>query len=149
MVPERMARSSIGPTAVRVSRETGRPTCGEQPAHDVLAPLVQHDLDHRLAGVGVDDPERVDLHRAVVELDARRAAGGARSRGTEPLNLGEVGLAHLVGGVGQPVGQLAVVGEQQQALGVLVEPADVHQALGQVADHVADGRAGCGRRSSR
>ena len=48
-------------------------------------------------------------------------------------------MLHLVGRVGQPVGQLAVVGEQQQALGVLVQPADVHQPRAQVADHVADG----------
>ena len=116
-----------------------QPDVGQQPAHDVLAALVQHDLDHRLAGVGVDDAERVDLHRAVVELDAgpQPAVQVARHRAR---HLGEVGLAHLVGRVGQPVGQLAVGGEQQQALGVLVEPADVHQPLGQVADHVADGR---------
>ena len=77
MVPERIRCSSIGPTAVRVSRETGSPTCGQQPADDVLAALVQDDLDDRLPGVGVDDPERVDVDRAVVQLDAGRAAAGA------------------------------------------------------------------------
>src|SRR3712207_7002792 len=37
---------------------------------------------------------------------------------------------------------LAVVGEQEQALGVLVEAADVHEALREVAHHVADGGPG-------
>src|SRR5215207_6408762 len=113
----------------------------QQPPHDVLAALVQHDLDHGLAGVGVDDAERVHLHRAVVQLHSVAQAAGQVAR-HRARHLGEVGLAHLVGRVRQAVGQLAVVGEEQQPLGVLVEAADVHQPLGQVADHVADGRAG-------
>ena len=36
----------------------------------------------------------------------------------------------------EPVGELAVVGQQQQALGVGVEPPDVHQAHGVRADEV-------------
>src|SRR3712207_3382194 len=36
----------------------------KQPADDVLAALVQHDLDHGTARGGVHDPERVHLDRA-------------------------------------------------------------------------------------
>ena len=112
---------------------------GQQPPDDVLAALVQHHLDDRLAGVGVDDAERVDGDRAVVELHAGAQPAMKITR-HRAGNLGEIGLAHLVGGVGQPVGELAVGGEQQQALGVLVEPADVDQPGGEVTDQVADGR---------
>ena len=52
-----------------------------------------------------------------------------RSRGMVPAHLGEVGLGDAVRGVGEPLGEVAVVGEQQQALGVGVEAADVEEPL--------------------
>ena len=141
MVPVRIRCSEIGPTAVRVSRETGWPTCRQQTADDVLAALVQDDLDDGLPGVGVDDLERVDDDRAVLQLDAaaQPAVQVARHGAGD---LGEVGLGYLVGRVGQPVGELAVVGDQQQALGVLVQPAHVDEAA-------ARGRRACRRASCR
>ena len=58
-------------------------------------------------------------------------------------HLGEVGLGDPVRRVHQPVGELAVVGEQQQALAVGVEPPDVEQPL------VGAGSAMSRRRSGR
>src|SRR5690348_1650629 len=43
--------------------------------------------------------------------------------------------------MGQPVRELAVVGEQHQALGVVIEPADMEQPLGPVAEEVRYGLA--------
>ena len=109
----------------------------EHPADDVLAALVEDDLDQRLAGLAVDDLERVDLRRPVLELDAlaQPLADVPRHRAGD---LGEVGLGHAVRRVLQPVGEVAVVGEQQQALGVGVEAADVEEPLVAVADVVAE-----------
>ena len=53
-------------------------------------------------------------------------------------DLGEVGLEHAVAGVLEAVREVAVVGEDEQALGVGVEPADVEEPLLAVADEVAD-----------
>ena len=60
---------------------------------------------------------------AVVELDAL-AQAPERARRRHALDLGEVLLLHAEARMGEPVGELAVVGEEQQALGVAVEPAD-------------------------
>ena len=66
----------------------------------------------------------------------RRAPGADRAAG----DLGQVLLLHPVAGVGEPVGQIAVVGQQQQPLGVGVEAADgEHPRLGR--HQVDHGRA--------
>ena len=58
--------------------------------------------------------------------------------------MAEIGLGHLEAGMGEPVREFAVVGEQHQALGVVVQPADVEQALGPVAEEVGDGFVAAG-----
>ena len=55
---------------------------------------------------------------------------------TSPVDLGDVGLVHLVRRVRQPLREVAVVGEQDQPGGVGVEPADVEEPLGPVGDQV-------------
>ena len=63
---------------------------------------------------------------------------------TSPVDLGDVGLGHLVRRVRQPLGEVAVVGQDQQAVGVGVEPADVEEPLGRAATGTATSRsAGC------
>ncbi len=52
-----------------------------------------------------------------------RAQRGQGSRVWGALHLHQIGLGPLVPGVGQPVGQVAVVGEQQQPFAVRVQPA--------------------------
>ncbi len=104
----------------------GMADLGEQPPHDVLAALVDDELDERPRPVRVDDPEAVDHDRPVLQLDALVQPPPEVARdGAE--HLGQVGLLDLVGGMGQAVAQLPVVGQQQQALGVGVEPPDVEQ----------------------
>jgi len=53
-----------------------------------------------------------------------------------PLDLYQIGLAYLVTGVGQPQAKSAVVGEQQQSLGVLVEPPDREQPRQRVRQQI-------------
>ena len=86
--------------------------------------------------------EQGDLGRrgaAVVELHALPEAAERAAVGLA-LHLDEVLLVHAEARVGEPVGEVAVVGEEQQALGVGVEPAHgEHPRLG--GHEVDDGRA--------
>ena len=75
---------------------------GEQPPHDMLTALVQHDLDHGSVAVALDHPECVDLDVPAVERDP----------GAQPLPhvgadrcryLGQIRLRYPEGRVGQPM----------------------------------------------
>ena len=81
---------------------------------------------------------------AVVELDAL-AERAQRARPTPARrDLGQVLLLHAVAGVGDAVRQVAVVGEQQQALGVDVEsPHREHAGLGRAPARRRSGGRGC------
>ena len=76
------------------------------------------------------------------------------SRGDVAVHLRQIGLGHLERRVHEPVGQLAVVRQQQQALGLGVEPAHVEQParpvdqLGPLHDRGRRRRGGPGRRTS-
>ena len=70
------------------------------------------------------------------------------SRATGPGDLGEVGLHDAERRVGEPVGELAVVGQQQQALGVGVEASDVEEPGVAVGHEVGQRAAGPRGRSS-
>ena len=106
----------------------GEPGLGEEAADDVLAALVQDDLDQRASVVDVEEGELVDLRRAVLQLDAL-AQLLAESLAHDAGHGRHVGLGHLVRGVHEAVRQLAVVRHQQQSLGVGVEASDVEQPL--------------------
>ena len=69
---------------------------------------------------GAQDPTQLPRHRAG--------------------DLGKVSLAHAIRRVHQPVGELAIIGEQQQAFAVGVETTDVEKPLGTVLHQVADAR---------
>ena len=95
---------------------------------------------------GVESTRRKESTEAnaVLEFDAvlELRADALRER---PADLDQVGLGDLVGRVGQPVGQLAVVGQQQQALGGDVKAPDVEEPFALVvADVVADARPAFG-----
>ena len=78
-----------------------------------------------------------DRGRTVLELHA----------GPQPLpdcagdrggHLGDVGLDHTVRRMGQPVREIPVVGQDQQALGLGVQPPDVEQPPGRFGHQVTD-----------
>jgi len=80
-----------------------------------------------LASIGEDDAPRELGEGFLVDL---------------PLDDGAVGLGDAVARVGEAVGEFAVVGEEEEACGVVVEAADGEELrLGRVADEVEDGAA--------
>jgi hypothetical protein len=97
----------------------------EHPAHLSIAPFPDRDLDEAVAvAPPLVDEDDVGRHRAMaVERDAR----------PEPLQrlfvwharyLGLVGALDSMTRVRELRGELAIVGQQEQPLGVVVEPAD-------------------------
>ena len=108
----------------------------EHPLHLVLAAFVDAELD----AAGPEAAGVRGARRPVVELDAvaeplERLVGGVA------LDLGLVDLLDLVARMGEPVRQLAVVGEQERAGRVGVEPADGDDPR-RVVDELDDGAAG-------
>jgi hypothetical protein len=96
---------------------------GQHPLDLVLAALV----DRELYPVR---PEAADACRRappVVELNAR-AKPLERVVGRLSLDLGLVDLLHLVAGMGEPVREVAVIGEQERSGRVGVEAADRNDA---------------------
>ena len=109
------------------------------PPHLAVAALVDRDPQH--AGARLGDLRR--RRHAVVELDAVAQPADRPGADRTAADGGQVLLVDAVAGVGDAVGQLAVVGQQQQALGVGVEPADrEHPRLGR--HELDDGRAAVG-----
>ena len=104
-----------------------------------VAALVDRDPQHAGAGLG-------DLGRgghAVLELDAVAQPAQRARADLAAVDGGQVLLVDAVAGVGDAVGQLAVVRQQQEALGVGVEAADgEHPRL--VGHQLDDGRAPVG-----
>ena len=105
------------------------------PPHLAVAALVEHELHPRAAELTGAGRSR----DAVLELDAvrERRHGGGRQ---VSLDVGDVGLLDAVARMRQPVGEVAVVREQQHAARVDVEPSHRHDA-GVVPDEVDDRRA--------
>src|SRR2546423_4124823 len=99
------------------------PALGQEPPHDVLAPFVDFQLDEYPTGDRVDDPERVDPRRPVLQLHAGQQLP-AQPAPDRTGHLGEVRLGHAVGRVGEAVGQRAVVPSGQAPLTLRVQPVD-------------------------
>ena len=136
--------SATGPIAVRVSRRTGWPTSSSSRRTIRLRPswMTSSTIDRPVA-VPVTRPRPRDtVDRAVLERRRRRAAAAAVAVRDLAVDLGDVGLVDLVRRVRHPLREVAVVGEQEQPLGVGVEPADVEEPLGPVGDEVARASGG-------
>ena len=85
-------------------------------------------LNEHVAGSGVHQLELVHASHAVFQ--ANTLLHGCADAGLHRAgNLHQVGLGHLVGGVGEAVRQFTVVGQQQQTLGFDVQAAHVEHAL--------------------
>ena len=118
-LPRRRLVSVIGPMRVRTRRTTGWPTASHMRRTWRLRPSW---ITSRMT-LGGGQRRLRRRRQPVVELDAlaQPPQGAARRRA---LDLGQVLLLDAEDGMGEPVGELAVVGEQQQPLGVGVEAAD-------------------------
>ena len=120
-----------------------KPGGGQQSSHNTLSPFMKRHAYKGFSGDGVHYGEIVNCCWAIVQLEARskRLAQPARNR---PGHRRQVGLGHLERGVHQTVSQFAVIGQQQQSLGVGVEPPDVKQLLvaaDPMLDEIADTRS--------
>src|SRR5438270_7745454 len=110
------------------------------PPYLAVAALVDRHLDQ----VPAHAPHLRGRRRGAVE---RHAATESLERALAELPAaqhGAIRLGHLERGVGQPVGELAVVGEQDQAAGVGVEPSDGIQAQAARGDEPYDRRTPVG-----
>ena len=103
--------------------------------HLPVAALVEDELDARAPEL----PGPRGRGDAVLELDAVREPRDVAGRQVT-LDVGDVGLLDPVARMREPVREIAVVREQEDAARVDVEPADGHDTR-VVADEVDDGRA--------
>ena len=115
------------------------PDLFEQASHDPVAALVDDQLDDRsplgVALAGHDQFRPRDRNRPVLERDPVPQLLEGRLADLA-LDLGDIGLVHLIGRMGHPLREVAVVGEQDQAGGVGVEPSDMEQPLGPVGHEI-------------
>ena len=111
------------------SRRTGCPTASMVRRTIRFRPSCNVIRTSDFSAGGGDELDRVGPDRAVLEGDALPQPLRIVCRRDHARDLGQVGLRHLVRRVGQPVREVAVVGQDQQALGVGVQPADVEQPL--------------------
>jgi len=103
-----------------------------------MADVLAHPPDLALAALVDRQLERVRSDAGhprgrgppVVQLDSGAQRPHRRVAHRRPRHHGAICLGDLEARVGQPVGELAVVGEEDQAGGVGVEPADRIQPLG-------------------
>jgi len=94
-------------------------------------------VDGEANGVGVGERCPSRRGQAVLQLDSLPEAADGTGR-RRPFDRGQVLLLHAVRRVGEAVGQVTVVGEKKQSLGVGVEAADREDA-GLVGHEVEDG----------
>jgi hypothetical protein len=100
---------------------------------------VDDDLDHRSISGLLNDPRTVAFNRAVLERDAlpKSPEGLLRELATDGRN---VSLEYLVGRMRETVRQLTVIREDEESLGIGVEPANVEQPFGPILHVVTDTR---------
>ena len=125
MPPSGRSPSRSGPNATRSSAQHAMADGLAHPPHLPLAPLVQHELD----AVGREPPHLGGRGLAVVERDALAQPPQRGLAHRRVADLDAVDARDLERRVGEPVGELPVVREQEQAGRVGVEPPDRVQAL--------------------
>jgi hypothetical protein len=112
----------------------------EDSSHLAVATLLQHDVIPAIGAVLVAAriAHLLAARKAVLELDAFRE-GLHLLVGETPHDAHRVFALDLVARVHQPVGELARIGEEQQAFGVVIEAADIDPAAvadrGQLFEH--------------
>ena len=121
--PDRGRRGRGPHSAHRCKRSTGCPTASQHPAHLTVAPLVEHELD--AAGPSRRTPCR--RGRPVFELDPAATGASGLSAGSPSTSATYV-FSDAVARMGEPVGEVAVVRQQERSRGVNVEPPDRHDA---------------------
>lgn len=147
--PPRLARPQI-PQQDRAEagareRQHWMPDRLQQPPHLAVAPGVQRQRQPRgRIAVGQDAPRpprfaRLGPQQSVLRLDPL-VDPVQLSRPDRPAHLDQIGARNLAGRMQQPRDQRPVVGEQQQALAVQIEPAHGYAASGSARQQFDHGR---------
>lgn len=87
----------------------------------VIPALVHFEFNPGLAVAGIQDGRPVGPRRPVSQFHPLAQAGEHRLA-RRPLDPGPVGLPHPEARVSEPVGQVTVIGEEQDSLGVTIQP---------------------------
>lgn len=109
------------------------------PADFAVSAFGESDLDPGMAAFG--HAEAFDMEgvgRSVVEGDAEHQAFEGIGFGVAG-EFGEVGARDLVGGVKESIGEIAVVGEEKQAFGFVIEATDGIDPFGDLWEEIEDG----------
>ena len=129
--------SETGPTAMRTSRKVGWPTARRHSADLAIAPLADRQAQpggrdvlaepdrHGSIGQRGRFGQQFDLGRAspaVIQDDTSAQRLECRRIGG-PLDLDQIGLGMLEPRVGEAMRQSSIVGQEQQAFAVTIEPA--------------------------
>ena len=101
-----------------------------------VAAFVDRELDRRARRALLHQRDGGRRGRAVVEIDAG-AQRAELTRGRHAVDLGEIGLGDAVAGMREQLREIAVVGEHEQPLGLVVETTDREDArvVGHELDH--------------
>jgi len=102
-------------------------TAGGQHSSNLAIPsLIEHHLQNRAGLVGGPQDHTLRLHPSIREMHAA-AEGVERVLRRHARDLHEVGLFHAVAGVCKVIGEVTVVGDQDQARAGAVKPSDGKQ----------------------
>ena len=111
------------------------PDPGQQAANLAVLPLGQHNFQQRAVPLGFDERRRLGGEPSFREVHPLLQLIDNLARG-DPRDLHAVDLFDLEAGVGQAMGQLPVVGDQQQPFAVLIQSPDGEQPLGRLGEQV-------------
>ena len=108
----------------------GVPHLGQHSPPLALAPLAHHDFDEGFTRSPIDEPGAHGARGPIVQLDAVDQTT-QRRRGRICIDGNHVGLLDAVPRMGEALGEVSVVGEQEQTLRRTVQPSDgMHSRLG-------------------
>jgi hypothetical protein len=136
---------------LEIAEEEGA-DAGSAEAVDGMADCFQHAADHAFAAGVNGQLDEGSFAAGAQEANSGGPAGAVVKHDTarEPAQHGgggaaaDLGLVHffdLVAGVGEAIGEVAVVGDEEQALGVGVEATGGVEALFDVPQQIEDGGA--------
>lgn len=109
----------------------------------MFAPLVNDDLEPGVRPLWPEDLHRSGAGVATVDRHAAPPEGVERALGWPSLDQRVVFLVDPVAGVRDPIGQFAIVGQEEQPLAIHVEPSNGEDPLVEI-EEIEDGASALG-----
>ncbi len=110
-----------------------------QPANFAVLPFVEHDFQIRTVADRLLQPCSFDMESPLVEVHAALQRC-ERFGGRDSLHMAQIKLGDTISRMRHAIGQLAVVGDEQQAFRLFVEPADRENPFAKLWEQVDDSR---------